>query len=119
MFTAIIAVGAVESDVDYNEYGLCVKLPGKSCRDIYQLNPTSQGKSGYYVVQAGDRPLFVYYDMELECGREKGWMEMTVPLDGERLLVLFQLVELLVIMMGAILFNSQLTKSLTVEYVKW
>ena len=75
VFTAIIAVGA--ADIDYNEYGLCTKLPGKYCGDIYQLNPTSHGKSGYYVVQAGDRPLFVYCDMELECGGEKGWMRIT------------------------------------------
>ena len=65
-------------DVDYNEYGLCSKLPGISCGDIYQLNPTSHGKSGYYVIQAGDRSMFVYCDMELEkCGGEKGWMKVT------------------------------------------
>jgi len=74
VFTAIVAVVAVE--VDYNEYGLCSKLPGKSCSDIYQLNPTSRGKSDYYVIQAGDRPMFLFCDMELECGGEKGWMRI-------------------------------------------
>ena len=64
-------------DVDYNEYGLCSKLPGESCGDIYQLNPTSHGKSGYYVIKAGDRLRFMYCDMELKCGGEKGWMRIT------------------------------------------
>ena len=64
-------------DVDYIEYGLCSMLPGEFCRDIHQLNLISHGKSGYYVVQAGDKPMFVYCDMELECGGEKGWMRIT------------------------------------------
>ena len=81
-FVAVLAVVVTSNpvvgvDIDYNEYGLCAKLPGESCRNIYQLNPTSHGKSGYYVVQAGDRPMFVYCDMELECGGEKGWMKVT------------------------------------------
>ena len=58
------------------QYGTVPTLPGKSCRDIYQLNPSAHGKSGYYVINVGDRPLFVHCDMELECGGEKGWMKV-------------------------------------------
>ena len=57
-------------------YGLLPTKPGKSCRDIYQVNPTSQGNSGYYVIMT-DKPTFVYCDMTLECGGEKGgWMRI-------------------------------------------
>ncbi|XP_065914398.1 uncharacterized protein [Dysidea avara] len=73
----VAVVTANSFEVDYKQYGLIPTLPAKSCRDIYQLNPTSDGKSGYYVVKIGDRPSFVYCDMELECGGEKGWMRIT------------------------------------------
>ena len=61
------------------------------------------------------------------CGGEKGWMRVTsvdvakipVLMDGRRILVLLQFVELLLIMLDIILLNSQLTKFLTVEYVEW
>ncbi|XP_065893270.1 uncharacterized protein [Dysidea avara] len=77
LVTIVVTINPVVGvDVDYNEYGLCTKLPGKSCGDIYQLNPTSRGKSGYYIVQVGDRPMFVHCDMELEYGGEKGWMRV-------------------------------------------
>ena len=101
------------------------KLPGKSCGDIYRLNPTSRGKSGYYVVQAGDRPMFVYCDMELECGGEKGWMKVadldigdSCPRGWSKITSPVAVVELLVIMLDVILLNSQLTKFLTVECVE-
>jgi len=71
VLTAIVA-----AEVDYKDYGIIPTLPGNSCRNIYQLNPTSHGKSGYYVVKVEDRPSFVYCDMELECGGEKGWMRV-------------------------------------------
>lgn len=48
---------------DYSEYGLCSKLPRKSYKDVYQLNPTSHDKSGYYIVEAGDEPMLVYCDI--------------------------------------------------------
>jgi len=59
------------------QYGTVPTLPGKSCRDIYQLNPSTHGKSGYYVIKVDDRPVFVYCDMKLECGGEKGWMKVS------------------------------------------
>jgi len=57
------------------QYGLTPTKPGKSCHDIYQLNPASHGNSGYYVILT-NRPNFVYCDMTLECGGEKGWMRV-------------------------------------------
>ena len=57
------------------EYGRIQTKPGKSCRDIYQMNPTSHGDSNYYVVMT-NKPIFVYCDMTLECGGEKGWMRI-------------------------------------------
>ena len=59
------------------QYGTVPTLPGKSCRDIYQLNPSIHGNSGYYIIKVGNKPSFVYCDMELECGGEKGWMRVT------------------------------------------
>ena len=58
-----------------DQYGLIPKKPGKSCRDIYQMNPASRDVSGYYVIMT-DKPIFVYCDMTLECGGEKGWMRI-------------------------------------------
>lgn len=55
-------------------YGLIV--PGLSCADIFNKNPTSHGRSGYYVIKT-DRLRFAYCDMELECGGIKGgWMRI-------------------------------------------
>jgi len=123
VLAAFVTIAVAQSS-NYAQYGRIFTQPGKSCRDIYQLNTTSHGTSAYYIIEIGDRPSFVYCDMELECGGEKGWMRVTsvdatndyCPL---RLLVLLQLVELLVIMLDVILLNSQLTKLLTVEYVEW
>ena len=73
---AIVSISQlVMADVDYSKYGLIPTLPGKSCRDIYEKNPSSHGRNGYYVVLT-DRPSFVYCDMTLECGGEKGWMRI-------------------------------------------
>jgi len=60
-----------------NQYGFIPVLTRESCRDIYQHNPTSHGKSGYYVIKIGNQPDFVYYAMELECGGEKSLMRVT------------------------------------------
>ena len=74
--TAIASINQlVMADVDYSKYGLIPTLPGKSCRDIYETNPSSHGKNAYYVVLT-DRPSFVYCDMTLSCGGEKGWMRI-------------------------------------------
>ena len=57
--------------------GSLVAVPGKSCREIYQLNPSTRGKSGYYAIQPDSTEVItVYCDMELECGGEKGWMRI-------------------------------------------
>ena len=73
---AIVSINQlVMADVDYSQYGLIPTLPGKSCRDIYERNPKCHGRDGYYVVLT-DRPSFVYCDMTLECGGEKGWMRI-------------------------------------------
>ena len=53
----------VAAELDYKQYGI---IP----TDINQLNPTSDGKSGY-VIKIEDRPSFVYCDMELECVVER------------------------------------------------
>jgi len=72
---AIITSGVVMADGDCNQYGFSTTQPGKSCRDIYQLNPASRNNSGYYIVKSDDIS-FVYCDMTLECGGEKGWMRI-------------------------------------------
>ena len=69
-------VTAVAGEVD-KQYGFIPTLPGESCRNIYQKNPYCLGKSGYYVIVIGTTPNFVYCDMEMECGGEKGWMRVT------------------------------------------
>ena len=57
-------------------YGLSPLCPGKSCLDIYQKNPNSNGKSQQYIVKIGNNFRFIYCDMELRCGGEKGWMRI-------------------------------------------
>ena len=57
-------------------YGLIPFCPGKSCLDIYQNNPSSHGVSKQYVIKIGSHLRFVYCDMSLECGGEKGWMRI-------------------------------------------
>ena len=54
-----------------------VAVTGKSCKEIYQLNLSTRGKSGYYTIQPDSKEdTVVYCDMELECGGEKGWMRI-------------------------------------------
>ena len=74
---AVIAVicQPVLGAADPAQYGFVPSQPGKSCRDIYEMNPASHGKSGYYYILT-DRLLQVYCDMVLECGGEKGWMRV-------------------------------------------
>ena len=61
---------------DYSNYGLSLSCPAKSCLDIYQKNPDSHGVSGQYIVKVSENLRFVYCDMNLECGGEKGWMRI-------------------------------------------
>ena len=45
---------------------------GASCADIYNKNPTSHGRSGYYVLKTDRNVFYAYCDMELDCGGNKG-----------------------------------------------
>ena len=75
-----VASHMVLAAMDYSQYGLIATQPGKSCRDIYEMNPTSRGKSGYYLVMA-DHVAHVYCDMVIGCGREKDWMMLILLLE--------------------------------------
>ena len=53
-----------------------IDFPGASCADIYNKNPTSHDRSGYYVLKT-DHLFFAYCDMELDCyGNKGGWMRI-------------------------------------------
>ena len=58
------------------DYGTSLSCPGKSCLDIYQKNSKSHGVSKQYIIKVGSLYRFVYCDMKLECGGEKGWMRI-------------------------------------------
>ena len=82
MYTIIVALAILETslamaqDDTYTRYGFDIDLPGASCADIYNKNPTSHGRSGYYVLKT-DHLFFAYCDMELDCGGNKGgWMRI-------------------------------------------
>ena len=71
----LVIAGAVDL-VNGCDLGSTLSCPGKSCLDIYQNNPNSRGVSGQYIVKIGVNLRFVYCDMILECGGEKGWMKI-------------------------------------------
>ena len=79
IIVALAILGAslvVAQDDPCSKYGLDTHLPGASCADIYNKNPTSHGRSGYYVLKT-DHLFFAYCDMELDCGGNKGgWMRI-------------------------------------------
>ena len=67
---------AMAQDDTCTRYGFDIDLPGASCADVYNKNPTSHGRSGYYVLKT-DHLFFAYCDMELDCGGNKGgWMRI-------------------------------------------
>ena len=74
---AVLATSLVVAQHDTcTRYGFDIDLPGTSCVDIYNKNPTSHGRSGYYVLKT-DHLFFAYCDMELDCGGIKGgWMRI-------------------------------------------
>ena len=74
---AILGTSLVVAQNDIcTRYGFDIDLPGTSCVDIYNKNPTSHGRSGYYVLKT-DHLFFAYCDMELDCGGNKGgWMRI-------------------------------------------
>ena len=72
----LFSASVMASNTCTSHYGFDVNTPGASCADIYDNNPASHGKSGYYVVKT-DHVLLVYCDMELECsGHKGGWMKI-------------------------------------------
>ena len=59
-----------------SKLGITSSRPGESCRDIYNNNMASRGKSGYYWIKT-DQVRKVYCDMELTCGGiTGGWMRI-------------------------------------------
>ena len=71
-----LAASATAQDDTCKRYGFDIDYPGASCADIYNKNPTSHGRSGYYVLKT-DHLFFAYCDMELDCGGTKGgWMRI-------------------------------------------
>ena len=83
-YTIIVALAIIlgaslvvaQDDTCSTRYGFDIDLPGASCVDIYNKNPTSHGRSGYYVLKT-DHLFFAYCDMELDCGGIKGgWMRI-------------------------------------------
>ena len=73
---AVLAIIDIVIGCDDTTYGLTPSCPGKSCLDIYQKNPSSHGVSKQYIIKIGGDLRFVYCDMSLECGGEKGWMRI-------------------------------------------
>ena len=74
---AILGTSVVVAQHDTcTRYGFDIDLPGTSCVDIHNKNPTSHGRSGYYLLKT-DHLFFAYCDMELDCGGNKGgWMRI-------------------------------------------
>ena len=85
-FTVAIALLGISLVMAHNhtckKYGLDIDNPGVSCADIYNKNPTSHGRSGYYVLKT-DHLFFAYCDMELDCGGNKGWMRIADVKKGD------------------------------------
>ena len=78
----LLMVNGINVVVGSCNYGTSSSCPGASCSDIYQKNPNSHGVSGQYIVQINNNYRFVYCDMELECGGEKGWMRIGYVSNG-------------------------------------
>ena len=84
-YTIVIVamLGHTVAAIECSRYGFDVSSPGSSCADIYENNPESRGKSGYYVIKTTTL-FFAYCDMEMECGGVKGgWMRIA-DLDTKR-----------------------------------
>ena len=72
----LVIAGGIDLVIGGCNYGFSSSCPGKSCLDIYQKNPSSRGVSRQYIIKVGGHFRFVYCDMNLECGGEKGWMKI-------------------------------------------
>ena len=58
--------------------------PGSSCNDIYQRNPFSRGRTGYYWIATNEGLFSVTCNMKLQCGGVKGgWMQV-IDVDMDR-----------------------------------
>ena len=79
---ALLVIAWAVDLVNGCDLGSALSCPGKSCLDIYQNNPNSRGVSGQYIVKIGENLCFVYCDMILECGGEKGWMKIADVSNG-------------------------------------
>ena len=78
LFSLSVALEASNICTSRDRYGVDVNNPGVSCADIYDNNPATRGKSGYYIVKTNDCQVHTAFcDMELECGGHKGgWMKV-------------------------------------------
>jgi len=88
-YTIIVVLAILEASLVMAQYDTCTRYgfdidhPGVSCADIYNKNPTSRGRSGYYTIKT-DHLFFAYCDMELDCsGNKGGWMRI-VDIDTSR-----------------------------------
>ena len=52
--------------------GTLQSSPGKSCDDIYHINKATRGASGLYWINTTSGTHYVYCNMELQCGGDKG-----------------------------------------------
>ena len=79
LYAIIVLLGTslvMAQDDTCTRYGFDIDLHGASCADIYNKNPTSHSRFGYYILKT-DHLLFAYCDMELDCGGKKGrWMRI-------------------------------------------
>ena len=75
LLTAVTAQSDID-DATFNRYGLDVDKPGYSCANIYEMNPSSRGRSGPYLIKTSE--LFLAQcDMETELeGKKKGWLKI-------------------------------------------
>ena len=83
LVVTVLVASAMAQDDTCTRYGFDIGLPGASCADIYNKNPTSHGRSGYYVLKT-DRLYFAYCDMELDCGGTKGGWTRIADIDTSR-----------------------------------
>ena len=71
LVVTILVAFTMAQDDTCTRYGFDIDIPGASCADIYNKNPTSHGRSGCNVLKT-DHLFFAYCDMELDCGGTKG-----------------------------------------------
>ena len=76
-YSQLVASHTSELESFTNKLGTDSCYAGKSCRDIYNNNIASRGRSGYYWINNTNSAGKVYCDMELTCGGiTGGWMRI-------------------------------------------